>query len=357
MPLMTNAIAREALKRGKAEELDEEIKYIRFREGFRKIPRGTVIIGGRVIWGYPHIKRIFTLENGLKRNMPEGELYVEEKIDGFNIRIANVDGKIYAFSRGGFIDPFVTEKARDLHLGSFFSTYPDYLLCAEVVGNTPYTRPTKEFDVMVYVFDIDRGDGDLLGCKERYDILRKFSILGVLLHGVFRSDDFAGLKKLALALNKGMKEGMVLKSTDRKVALKYVTVNSDIEDLQMASETFFDMPIGFYYQRILRSAYFVSDFGLDREDYSQKLGKAFYSGLMRAISKSRMGEDIGEEFEFTIKDIKIWDAIRRHMSREVKIEELSRNEVSDGYRVRFRKVYRKTNRILAAYSSGKGVTD
>ena len=84
MAELSVALVSEALKRGKAEKLTEEITYIRFREEFRGIERGTVIVGKRVIRGFPHIKRIFTLENGLKRNMKADFLYAEEKIDGFN---------------------------------------------------------------------------------------------------------------------------------------------------------------------------------------------------------------------------------------------------------------------------------
>ena len=81
--------------------------------GFTEVTR-IHIIGKRVIWGYPHIKRIFTLKNGMKRNLDPGQVYAEEKIDGFNVRIAFIGKNIYAFSRGGFLDSFVTEKAREM---------------------------------------------------------------------------------------------------------------------------------------------------------------------------------------------------------------------------------------------------
>lgn len=347
----------EGLKREKAEKLSEELDYIRFRDTFRGIERGTVITGKRVIWGFPHIKRIFTLGNGLKKNMTGEFLYAEEKIDGFNVRIASIGGKIYGFSRGGFLDSFVTEKAREAKLEKFFRDNPEKVLCAEMTGNTPYTRPTNEFDVRIFVFDIDAGDGGYLACGEKYALLKKYGINGVPLLGRFKTNDYKKLRDLALALNKGRKEGMVLKSADRDSVMKYVTPFADIDDISKSSRLFFDMPIGFYYQRVLRSAFFIADYGLGREEHAKKLGKAFYEGLEEAIREAREGRDIKEEFEILIKDRNIWSDIRKHMSRDVKLEEISRKNENGKTRIRFTKTYKKTTKTLGAYAAGKGITD
>ena len=173
----------------------------------------------------------------------------------------------------------------------------------------------------------------------------------------FRSDDFATLRKAALALNKGRKEGMVLKSEDRAKAVKYVTPWSDIDDIAKDVGILFDMPIGFYYQRVFRSAFFMSDFGLDRTEYSARLGKAFYEGLCASIEKAKRGQDIEEEFRITVRDPRVWDDVRRHMSRDVKIEELYRREEGLGTTISFRKIYKRTSKLLKAYAGGKGVED
>jgi ATP-dependent RNA circularization protein (DNA/RNA ligase family) len=149
----------------------------------------------------------------------------------------------------------------------------------------------------------------------------------------------------------------VLKSLDRKNIVKYVTPNSDIEDISQVSGQFFDMPIGFFYQRVLRSAFFIDDFSLDSDKYSLKLGKAFYTALRKSIRKARKGEEIGEEFEILIKDKAIWDDIRKHMSKEVKLEELWRHEEGGRTRIRFQKIYRRTSRKLIGYAAGKGLAD
>lgn len=347
----------EGLKKGKAEKLKEEIEYIRVREGFQGIGRGTVIVGKRVIFAYPHIKRIFTLENGIKRNIGGCDLFAEEKIDGFNVRIACIEGRIFAFSRGGFLDAFVTEKARGMGFEGFFEDYPGHVLCGEMIGNTPHTPPADDFDVKLFIFDIDEGDGAYLPCKEKYRIIREYGLRGVPMLGRFRSDDYPGLKKLILGLNKSRREGMVLKSEDRSQVVKYVTPWSDIEDIERNSRLLFDMPIGFYHQRVLRSAFFMSDFGLGRDEHAQKLGRAFYGGLVKAIEGARDGREVDEEFEISIKDPAVWDDIRRHMSREVRVEELWRKSEGKEIRIRFRKVYKRTTKLLSSYAAGRGVED
>ncbi|MFN7991891.1 MAG: RNA ligase [Candidatus Micrarchaeia archaeon] len=345
------------LKKGRIELQKGEVEYYRFKDGFAGIERGTVVCGSRIIRGFPHIRRIFSLGKGVKRNMGDCVLYAEEKIDGFNVRIAYISGKIWAFSRGGFLDLFVTEKARGLGLEGFFRETPGYVICAEMIGNTPYTEPAEGFDVKLYVFDVDVGGGTYLPCAAKYELLKKHSIGSAPLLGRFESSDIAGLKKAMLELDKSRKEGMVLKSEDRKKAVKFVTPYSDIEDIAGETRLFYDMPIGFYYQRVLRSAFFIREFGLDREEYARKLGRAFYEGLIAAIRDAEEGLPAAEEFEILIKDLGIWDDLRRHMSREVKVEELWRRAEDGKTRIRFRKIYKKTTKTLTAFAGGKGVMD
>jgi putative ATP-dependent DNA ligase len=352
-------LVTEAIKRGKADRPPGDLEYIRFREDFRGIGRGTVIVRDRIVWGYPHIKRIFTLENGVRKNIGEGEtLFAEEKIDGFNVRIAQMGKEIFAFSRGGYLDLFVSEKAREAQgVASFLKDHPGHVLCGEMIGNTPYTKPEEGGDAILFIFDICKEDGAYVPCKERYALLEEYGIRGVPTLGTFKSEDFNAMKRIILALNKGKKEGMVLKSADRGKAVKYVTPYSDIEDIEVNSYLFFDMPIGFYYQRVLRSSFFMDDFGLDQDEHAKRLGKAFYSGLGKAIKAAKEGREIDEEFEILIKDQRIWDDIHRHMSKDVKVEILWKREEGGKTRIRFRKIYKKTNRTLQQYAGGKAITD
>lgn len=345
----------EAIKKGKAERRKEEIEYIRFREDHRKVPRGTVVLKSRVIWGFPHIPRIFTLEKGIERNIKSEEICIEEKIDGYNLRVASVDGRIFAFSRGGFVDAFSTEKARGMKLERLFSANPGYALCGEMLGNTPFTRPTKKFDVKLLVFDVDMGDGRYLPCDEKFALLKKYRIQSVPVLGRLRASERKKLLEIAKTANRNRKEGMVIKSADRKQVVKYVSPNADIEDI--ANSILFDMPSGFFLQRVFRSGLFIRDFNLNREEFAKKLGEAFYSSLEKDIGDVEQGRGAEQEFEIMIKDPGIWENIHHHMSKEVKLEVIFSREEKAGKRIRFRKVYKKTTRRLRNALSGKGETD
>ncbi len=333
-----------------AEKITDPITYYRFRKPARGIERGTVIIGKRIIWGFPHIKRIFRLDTGIEKNI-ELPVYAEEKIDGFNVRVASVGGSVYGFSRGGFLDRFVTEKVREMKLGKFFEDHPNHVICGEMIGNTPFTKPTKKYDVRLLVFDIDRGDGSYIEPDAKYRMLREYGIEGVPVFGKFSSVE--ELKKLASRLNRDRLEGMVLKN---RKTIKFVTANSDIEDIESGARWIFDTERGFFYQRILRSSFFIDDFSLDREEYEKKLGKALYR-MVDTVRDAKKGIPPSCEFEILIRDLSIIEDIKKHMSRDVGIEWISRRKEGERTRVRFRKIYKNTAKLVLSYSNGRGITD
>jgi len=352
-----NTDIKDAIKAEKAEALSEEIDYIRFKKGFRRIERGTVITKNRIVWGFPHIRRVFTLEAGIKRNIKTNVVYVEEKIDGYNLRIAKINGRIFAFTRGGYLDPFATEKTREMqNLAKFFKKYPDYVLCAEMIGNTPFTEPTDEFDVKILVFDID-DDGKYLPPLEKYALLREFRIESVKFLGKFDKNRIELVEKLANNLNKGKREGIVIKSADRTDVVKFVTPFADIDDTEKCSYIFFDMPPGFFYQRIIRSSFFINEYSLERDKYSKMLGNAFYSGFIRAIDEVKQGKDIEGEFEVLVGDEKIFDLLKKHMIKEVDVKIISKKKQNGKTRIRFSKTYRKTTKEIRNFLNGKGVID
>lgn len=354
----------DAKARGKLIFHSEEINYARFREDFRSIVRGTVVLGDgsdRVIFGFPHISRVFTLEKGIARNIKSDSFYAEEKIDGFNLRVAKIGKKKFAFSRGGFVDPFSTEKVRSDAVvpDSFFRDYPDYVLCGEMIGNTPHTPPTREFDVRFLVFDIADDSGKYIAPSEKYAVLKKYNIESVPQLGKFSksSESIKRLHGVAVSLNKAHKEGMVLKADDRKSIIKFVTPNADIDDIAHNSHLLFDMPTGFFLQRLLRSSIFVSEFGLDQKNYASELGNAFSVRLLSALKDTEAGSGAFEEFEVLLSDKKTWDGIMKHMSSEVRVEILFRSETKSGIRIRFKKIYKKTSKKLHSALSGKGQED
>ncbi|MDO8554264.1 MAG: RNA ligase [Candidatus Micrarchaeota archaeon] len=353
MEISQEMLAR-AKNKGKLILHDEEIKYSRFREGSGKIPRGTVLIGERIIFGFPHIKRIFTLQKGLEKNITEDEFYIEEKIDGFNVRAILIDGKIFAFSRGGFVDPFVTEKVREIQLEKFFSDYPNSVLCGEMIGRTPYTR--NDFEPKLLVFDIMNADGEYVEVEKKYEILKNYKIDSVPTFGRFTIKNMEKIKQVALKLMKEKKEGMVIKSRISN-RCKYVNPFADIHDIIGNARIMFDMPSGFFIQRVLRSAMFIRDFKLDENKYAKELGSAFYGKLIETLKEVEKGKLIAEEFEISIKDVSIWNKIVKHMGKEIKLEKISEKKENGKLRIKFRKIYKRTNQKFREFLSGKGIED
>lgn len=356
--MLNAAEMKEALEKKHAERREfEGMKYLRFRGAYKKIERGSVIVNDGFFPGFPHIKRIFTLEKGLEKNIGSEFVFAEEKIDGYNLRAANILGKVCAFSRGGIIDAFSTEKLREIIPEKVFEK--NIMLCGEMIGNTPYTPPAKNFDVKYFIFDIyDLDKEGYFAPGERYAFLKKYGLEPAPFLGKFRrKNDIGKLRELALDLNKTGKEGMVFKSEDRKQIVKYVNPNADIEDIGNTIKALFDMPIGHFNQRLLRSAIFVKEYGLDKEEYGKKLGGLVYEKFAEGLEMLQKDGCIYDEFEILIKDRKVWEELKSHMSRDVKLETVFEKQENGKLRIRFRKIYTKSTKRLREFLNGKGITD
>lgn len=357
---------RKALEKGSAEKrifgtaVDlhfDTLEYIRFRSTYSGIERGSVATKTDFLPGFPHIKRIFTLENGLEKNIKSEVVFAEEKIDGYNVRAASINGIIYAFSRGGIIDGFSTEKLRELIPKKVF--VKKFMLCGEMIGNTPYTPPAKEFDIKYFVFDVlDLENKKYLAPEERYAFLKKHGLVPAPFLGKFhKKNDIKKLNELALNLNKAGKEGIVLKSEDRTEIVKYVNSSADIQDIGNTIKMLFDMPIGYFNQRLLRSAIFIKEHKLGVEAHAKKLGLAVYSNFINGLSVLEKEGAVYDEFEISIKDKAVWTELKSHMSKEVRLETVFEKEENGKFRIRFKKIYIKTTKKLRDFLNGKGQTD
>ncbi len=355
--MLSDAELKKLIQRGAAEKRTYgPVSYVRLRSAHGGVERGTVLAGGAVFPGFPHIKRIFTLEKGLERNISSESVHAEEKIDGYNLRCAAIGGEIYGLSRGGIIDAFSTEKLRELVPRA---AVEGMMLCGEMIGNTPYTHPRSDFDVRYYVFDVyDLAKEDYLAPEERYAFLKKHGLVPAPYLGKFhKTKDAKKLRELVLNVNKEGKEGIVFKSEDRKQLVKYVNPNADIEDIGICIKALFDMPTGHFNQRLLRSAIFVNEYGLSEEEYGKKLGKAVYGRFAEGLKMLEKEGHVYDEFEITVKDPLVWDELKSHMSKEVKLETVFERDEGTRTRIRFRKIYVKSSKRLKEFLNGKGITD
>ena len=96
---------------------------------FGEYEEGTLIVktkdGYDLVRGYPKIRRALTLHPTLIKHFNDvDEVVIEEKMNGYNVRIVHFGKNIYAITRRGYICPYTTEKARKLIPFDFLKITP-----------------------------------------------------------------------------------------------------------------------------------------------------------------------------------------------------------------------------------------
>ncbi len=351
------------LKKGTIESRStEELAYFRLTQEFKNYHRGTVFYEKGIIPGYPRIPRILTLEQGIKRYL-KGKFYVEEKMDGYNVRVCLINSKPLAFTRGGFICPFTTDRLDDLIDLNFFNKYPQHILCGEVVGpGNPYNVESTSYideDVAFFVFDIFDNREEKISPEERHMIVREFNLREVRRWGPFSPEDINKIKEIVLELDASNKEGIVMKSIDGRINIKYVTLSSCLRDLEATTHLITELPSGFYIQRILRAIFFSHEFGIPlKEDYLLESARALYLRPYETLKEIADGRGIREIFEVKVKNQSTIQKLLKHLSRAGIKTELMGVEERDGYfKLRFAKVYTKGTRELRQRLHGKSFYD
>ncbi len=355
----------EALTRRKviAESWDGAF-FFRLDKNVKTLGRGTVLSDEGIIRDYPHINRVVHLENGIRRNL-KGEYYVEEKVDGYNIRIASLSGKVLAFSRGGFVCPFSTDRmAEFIDCDRFFRENPSLVLCCEVAGpGNPYnveSPPYIDEDVRFFVFDImEKDTGRLLPVGERYRLIDEYGLPGVEVFGLFTPGDADRVRELVLRLDRERREGIVMKPVgDGARFIKYVTPYSHIHDLMVGSRIIKDLSPGYYTKRIAMAAFSLKELGLDARSMAAELGAALVLPIMEVQDDVLGGRAIDEVFSIRMRNPVNIDRLFEHLKRSpVDIAVDSREKSGEYYLVRFRRIYRKATSFVKSGLRGSTFID
>ncbi len=153
---------------------NQGITGLQFRKSVGKVESGSMICFGEkieIIRGYPKIRRTLILYPSLKLHF-NSEVAVEEKMNGYNVRIALINGKIVAFTRGGFVCPYTTKKAPEImDMSAFFIDHPELVICGEMVGSeNPYvTHHYREIGKLGFrIFDLrEKGSNKALSIKDK----------------------------------------------------------------------------------------------------------------------------------------------------------------------------------------------
>ncbi|ASJ16099.1 ATP-dependent DNA ligase [Thermococcus chitonophagus] len=356
------------MKGGIVEDEFDGIRYLRFKDSAGKLRRGTVIFNEReVILGFPHIKRVVNLEEGIRRAFKNREFYVEEKVDGYNVRVAKVNDKIVAITRGGFICPFTTERIADFVPEEFFKDNPNLILVGEMAGpESPYLvegPPYVKEDIMFFLFDVqEKGTGKSLPVEERLKIAEEYGIPHVEVFGKFTRNDLGELYELIERLSREGREGIVMKSPDMKRIVKYVTPFANINDIRIGARVFYELPPGYFTSRISRLAFYIAEKRLKGESLrklAEDLGMALLQPLVESILDVEQGEDIAEVFKIRVKKIETAYKMVTHFEKlGLNIEIVDIEELSNGmWRVTFKRVYSDATSEIRELIGGKAFVD
>ena len=120
------------------EEFDG-VCFYRVTKKVGELGKGAIVTQEGILFDFPRIARIMHLENGIRKAFTQ-PFYVEEKVDGYNIRVARIQGRVLAFSRGAYVCPFSTDRIVDfLDVKKIFDEHPGLIVCGEFAGpDNPY---------------------------------------------------------------------------------------------------------------------------------------------------------------------------------------------------------------------------
>ncbi len=275
--------------------------YRHLTSGTRGIERGTVLIEDTAVRGFPSIPRVLVLETGIPAYF-DGPLAVEEKLNGYNVRIADV-GEIFAFTRGGHVCPYTTHIARrQLDLEPFFEAHPEAMLCAEFVGpENPYTAhqyPAVE-SIDARVFDVrDRETGTPMPVERRREVLDRIDLHQPELFGVHDPERAVEAVETTIEdLESRRREGVVMQSMDGRDLLKYTTGQQHHRDLAFALSLPFDYGRDFLFSRIIREGFQAIEFDEGEaaiKERAHSLGESILEPMVETIRAVEEDQTIGE---------------------------------------------------------------
>ncbi|WP_119817218.1 RNA ligase [Halalkaliarchaeum desulfuricum] len=337
--------------------------YYLLPDARHEVERGTVVLpdADAVVRGYPSVPRVFVLDPGIPSFFgADARVSVEEKLNGFNVRIAAVGG-VLAFTRSGYVCPYTTDRARALlDPAEFFEAYPGAMLCAELIGpETPYTA--HDYDDVdshaVRVFGIrDRETGEPFPVDERRELCERYGFPQPTEFGRGTVDEAVSTAKEAIAeLDAAGREGIVVKSEDGREIVKYTTASQTQADLAYAFELPFDYGRDFVFSRVIREGFRAVEFDEDGDRLRERahdLGESILLPMVETIHTVAAGDRVGER-QTVRGDPRAIDELLSHLEGQgLTIEIESDQRDGDQRVVEFLKVSQSTSDRIDYYLDG-----
>jgi putative ATP-dependent DNA ligase len=330
-------------------------------------PKDVVLIDGEIIYPYPSIGRFLYLQPGIKKHFRH-PFWVEEKIDGYNIRLFKTAQGLFAMTRRGYFCPFTADRAFDFINPQFFVDHPHLILCLEVAGpQNPYLEnyPADiDADVRLFVFDImEKGKEGFLPFTEKRALIEHYRLPSVPVYGLFDAEKISNLKQLLLDLDGSGKEGIVMKESQAPFTrAKYVTERSSLQDMESASHYFLQLPPQYFTHRILRLALFMDEENLDvaRQESTKRLGDILTQGLFSALRQFRQTGKVSNRFRCYFhqeENARLFLESRKKLLGHSHFVVSRLEKEADWFVLEFDKEYPRMTSLLQHYLSGGIVFD
>lgn len=301
----------------------------RFDKEISRIERGTVLYekgdSFEVIMGFPKIRRAMVLDTTLKKHFSGLEkITVEEKMNGYNVRVAKVKGDILAITRSGYVCPYSTERAKEKLDLRFFNDFPEFVLYGEMIGpDNPYV-PKEIYgieSVEFYIFDIrEKNSGNPLTISRKRKILEEYDFLQVERFGEFPLETAAEeIAKIVRELGKKEHEGVVIKDPDMILApLKYTSSQSNCSDLKHAFRFYNEAGRDYMLSRIVREGFQTVEWNENEAEFKKRymqLGESILSPLRESVRTVKNGQRLYEDVRIRVKDLKIATEFENYLKR------------------------------------------
>ncbi len=339
----------------------------RVRREFKGLTPGTLFTPELFIPGFPSIPRIFVLRNGIPRYL-RGPFWAEEKIEGYNVRLARVFGQIFAFTRRGYVCPFATDRWPDFlpHLPRFFEENPHLVVCCEVAGpENPFVTewpPHVREDVNFFVFDLfDTEKKTFVTPQEKYTLLETYKFHHPEINGPFEPNEVAALEKLLKRYDQEGREGVVLKPAHPKGGrvLKYVTSASNLGDLKVAFPYIGELDANYIVHRLVRLA--IGRWELSQpfdQSFFQELGRSLFGEIAPLLDRVSQGGTVEEIFRIRLRRERALEALLAHFRRtQVRVEIRRKERRGTHLFVEFAKIYPRATSFWAGKLEGLAQID
>jgi putative ATP-dependent DNA ligase len=340
-----------------------EPRLLRFEKTASGVEAGTAIFdNGEILYGYPKIRRAMMLSPAIRNHFLD-RVAVEEKMNGYNVRVASVNGDIVALTRGGFICPYSTEVARRLIPGALFDDHPEIVLCGEMVGpENPYVPkeiyPIDTIDF--YLFDLaSKNFKGTLGVQKTHEFAKEHGINAAPLLGEFKADRaYEPIQRIVKRLGRKGHEGVVMKDPDNKAPpMKYTSSESNCSDLETAFRYYNDYALDFFVSRAVREGFQTFEWNeseKERKERALRLGESILLPLADTIRRKTNGEQIVQQVQIRVKSLQTARDFEYHLRRSGMRAIFDQPEPEDdGYIVRITKLIMSTNDKTQALINGE----